>query len=373
MSVTEVASTYVRPGADRPRASDYSALLTRVRRAGLLDRRPIYYAIETAVNVALVVAGWTAFVLLGESWWQLLTAAYLAVVFTRIGFLGHDAGHQQVFRSGRANRWLGLVLGNLLIGLAFGWWVDKHRRHHANPNHEGLDPDISGEAIAFTDGQAGRRRGFGRLVARYQAYLFFPMLLLEAVALHVDGVRAISQAGYRQRGREAVLLALHVAGYLTAVIWVLSPLQAVVFVVVQQGLFGLYLGCAFAPNHKGMPLLPADGEPDFLRRQVLTARNVRGGRLVDFLLGGLNYQVEHHLFPSMPRPSLRRAQPIVQAYCVERGVPYLETTLVDSYRQALRHLHAVGRGGAAAVAAGTGTGTDVHRVDADRAGRHRWR
>jgi fatty acid desaturase len=92
-----------------------------------------------------------------------------------------------------------------------------------------------------------------------------------------------------------------------------------------------------------MPILAEDDETDFLRRQVLTSRNVRGNRLVDTLLGGLNYQIEHHLFPSMPRASLRRARPIVRAFCLGHGLPYAETGLFDSYRQALRHLHTVGR------------------------------
>jgi len=116
-----------------------------------------------------------------------------------------------------------------------------------------------------------------------------------------------------------------------------------VFIVVQQALFGLYLGCSFAPNHKGMPMLSADDESDFLRRQVLTARNVRGNWLVDFALGGLNYQIEHHLFPSMPRPNLRRAQPIIAQFCRQHGLSYSQTTLWRSYAQALHHLHQVGR------------------------------
>jgi fatty acid desaturase len=74
---------------------------------------------------------------------------------------------------------------------------------------------------------------------------------------------------------------------------------------------------------------------------VLTARNVRGGRVVDLLLGGLNYQVEHHLFPSMPRPNLRRVQPLVRAFCAEKDIRYVETGLLDSYRLVLRHMHEI--------------------------------
>ena len=110
--------------------------------------------------------------------------------------------------------------------------------------------------------------------------------------------------------------------------------------MVHQALFGVYLGLTFAPNHKGMP--HPDGTEDFLRKQVLTSRNVRGGWLVDTALGGLNHQIEHHLFPAMPTPNLRKAQPIVQAYCAEIGVPYEVTGLGDSYAQAFRHLHDVG-------------------------------
>jgi fatty acid desaturase len=174
--------------------------------------------------------------------------------------------------------------------------------------------------------------------------LFFPMLLLLAVDLRVSGVKALTRPGYRDRLPEALLFGLHIAVYLAATLLVLSPLKALAFVAVHQGLLGLYLGSVFAPNHKGMPILSKDDDSDFLRRQVLTARNVRGGRLIDLLLGGLNYQIEHHLFPNMPRPSLRRAQPVIRAYCLGHGLPYVETSLIDSYRQALHHLDTVGRG-----------------------------
>ena len=324
------------------RWSQYTQLSKQVKQAGLLDRRRGWYAAKIGVNLLLLAAGLVAFAMLGESWWQLLVAAYLAVVSTQLAFVGHDAGHRQLFRSRRANDLVGLAHANLLVGISFDWWVAKHNRHHSNPNHEDLDPDISITALAFTPDQASSKHGLIRMIARYQGWLFFPLLLLEAAHLHLASAKAIVQGRGRANAVEGLLLLVHVAAYLVALLVVLSPLQAVAFVLVQQGLFGLYLGCAFAPNHKGMPTLTRDDELDFLRRQVLTSRNVTGSRLVDWLLGGLNYQIEHHLFPNMPRPNLRRAQPLIRAFCRQHGLAYVEASMFGSYAEAVRHLHAVG-------------------------------
>ncbi len=326
-----------------PRGSDYAELLGQVKRAGLLGRRRWSYVWRITATATLLAAGWAAFVLIGDSWWQLAVAVFLAVMFTQVAFLGHDAGHRQIAASRRVSYILGILLGNLGIGLSYGWWVGKHSRHHAHPNTEGADPDISMRVLAFTPRQARASRGLSRQVFRYQAYLFFPLLLGEAFSVHVASIRALARRNAPGRPAEVALLAIHLAGYLAAVALVLSPVKAVMFVLVQQGLFGLYLGASFAPNHKGMPILDAADRTDFLRRQVLTSRNVRGGWLTDIALGGLNYQIEHHLFPSMPRPNLRRSQPLVREFCQHRGLPYCETSLLGSYAQALRHLAIVGR------------------------------
>jgi fatty acid desaturase len=337
-------STVAPASAPKGGWGEYTQLSRQIKQACLLDRRRGWYATRIGVNLALLAAGWVAFAVIGDSWWQLLVAAYLAVVFTQLAFVGHDAGHRQIFRSRRANDLVGLAHANLLVGVSFDWWVAKHNAHHTNPNHEDLDPDISITALAFTPDQARSKHGLVRLVARYQAWLFFPLLLLEAAHLHLASAKAIVQG--RDRGWantiQGLLLLTHTTTYLGAVLWVLSPLQALAFIVVHQGLFGLYLGCSFAPNHKGMPTLTDADQLDFLRRQVLTSRNVAGSRLVDFVLGGLNYQIEHHLFPNMPRPNLRRAQPLVRAFCHDHGLPYTEASLFDSYAEALRHLHNVG-------------------------------
>ncbi|HEV2242003.1 MAG TPA: fatty acid desaturase, partial [Streptosporangiaceae bacterium] len=143
------------PASPAPRrGSEYAELSRQVKEAGLLERRPGYYAWKIAVTVGLLAAGWAAFVVAGDSWWQLAVAVFLAVVFTQIGFLGHDAGHRQVFGTRRASYAAGILLGNLGIGLSYGWWVDKHNRHHAHPNTQDADPDIAVGALAFTSAQA---------------------------------------------------------------------------------------------------------------------------------------------------------------------------------------------------------------------------
>ncbi|OLF05769.1 delta fatty acid desaturase [Actinophytocola xinjiangensis] len=322
-------------------ANDYVELSRMMHRHGLLGRRYGYYGVKIGLNVLAFAGGWVAFVHLGDSWWQLFLAVFFAVMFGQLAFIGHDAGHKQIFRTGRANDVIGFWHGGM-VGLSYASWMEQHRQHHANPNHEDDDPDIHIPAIAFTTEQAEQRRGFFRWMAKYQAFLFFPLLLLEGFSLHVSSVQALLRRDLKARRVEICLLVAHFAGYLTAVFLVLSPLTGIVFILVHQCLWGVYMGCSFAPGHKGMPTIRAGHTLDFLRRQVLTTRNIRGGRIVDFTLGSLNYQVEHHLFPSMPRPNLRLAQPIVQAFCDRKGIEYSQCGWLRTYGYVLRHLHDVG-------------------------------
>ena len=157
--------------------------------------------------------------------------------------------------------------------------------------------------------------------------------------MHVTSADWLARRRDRPAAVEITMLVAHVAAYAVVVFAVLSPLRALAFIAVQQGLFGLYLGCSFAPNHKGMPMLPAGSSMPSAMRQVITARNVKSGRVVDLLLGGLNHQIEHHLFPTMCRPNLARAAPLVRAFCADAGLHYCETSLMSSYRVTLSRLY----------------------------------
>ncbi|MEV7995270.1 acyl-CoA desaturase [Streptomyces sp. NPDC086077] len=327
---------------DRRDGSDFSELSRRITAAGLLRRRPLYYTVRFGAVALALAGGIGAFLMVGNSWSQLIVAALLAVVFGQLGLAAHDLAHRQVFSRRRASEAGGLLVADLLLGMSYGWWMNKHTRHHANPNHEGKDPDVSPDILVWSRRQARAAKGLPRFVGKHQAALFFPLLTLEGLNLSFSSFKALRNPSMKRPVLEGALLVVHFVLYFGALFTVLSPAKALAFIAVHQGLFGIYLGSVFAPNHKGMPMIEEGTRLDFLRRQVLTSRNVRGGALVDALMGGLNYQIEHHLFPSMPTPALGRAQIITERYCAELGIPYHQTGLLASHREALRHLRSVG-------------------------------
>jgi fatty acid desaturase len=325
--------------------SEYAELSRRIQASGLLERCYAYYWFKIIGLALAFVAICVVLAFLGDSWYQLVVAAALAIVLAQFGFLGHDAAHRQIFASHHWNEWTARVVSGLFIGMSYRWWMSKHNRHHLNPNKEGADPDLDPGAFAFTPSAVQSRRGLGRRLARWQGYFFFPLLLLEGLALHVTSIQTIMRREpMKHRWCEAAFIGVRLGGYLIVLLVVLPPSKAAAFFGVQMGLFGLLLGGAFAPNHIGMPIVPHNEKIDFLRRQVLMSRNVRGGWATNFALGGLNYQIEHHLFPSMPRPNLRGAQPIVRDFCTSHRVTYTETSLLGAYRIVVRYLNQVGLG-----------------------------
>jgi fatty acid desaturase len=305
----------------------------------MLDPRPGYFVAKIGSTVLLLVAGWAVFARVGDSWWQLAVAALLAFGYTQLGFVGHDIGHRQVARTRAIQDLLGWSVGNLLLGFSYGWWVRHHNKHHSYPNHLERDSDITRRRVIFIPEQGPTRKGKAKqFIVRHQHVLFYPLVTTEGLGLRIASFKAVRNRELRRNSLEAALIGIHLIGYLAAVAFVLSPVKALVFVLVHQGLFGLYIGSVFAPNHKGMPIQRPDQQWDWLTRQVVTSRNLRSSHLTDFVYGGLNYQIEHHLFPTMPRKNLRHARPIVMRYCQQHGLRYHEVSVRQSFVEIVGHL-----------------------------------
>ena len=191
---------------------------------------------------------------------MLLLALPLGILTTRAAFFGHDAGHQQIASSRKLHDWVGMVHGNLLLGMSYGWWNDKHNRHHANPNHTDKDPDVGEGILVWTLEQAEGRTGLHGWLTRNQARIFFPLLTLEGFNLKVSSIRFLLGRPRREARLELGLMAAHLVLYFTALFLIMSPGQAVLFALIHHMIFGLHLGSVFAPNHKGMEMPDGDDQ-----------------------------------------------------------------------------------------------------------------
>jgi fatty acid desaturase len=348
------AAQHIRPAARA--VTDYSTVLKRVQAAGLMQRRAGFYIVKISALLLVLIGAAAGFVMLGEHWGQVIVAALVALTVTQFMFLSHDAAHRQVFGSSKANEWTALLLGTGVGGVSLGWWNNKHTRHHQAPNQIGKDPDIDSAVLRFYDTDMPPRSRLAGWVYSRQGWWFYPVLILEALNLHIQSlVTVATRRGLKHRWVEGLLLTIRLGVYPAALFVFLPWGLATAFLGVQLAITGLYLGSAFAASHIGMPVVPKNSKIDFFRRQVLMSRNVSGGRAASFAMGGLNYQIEHHLFPAMPTPNLRLARPIVQSFCAEHSIDYHEVPIHRAWATVAAHLNRVGLKAALAVNCPTAT------------------
>ena len=329
-------SLATRPG----RAGDYAHLKHLAKQDGLFDRQLRYYSYKILFNLSLLSLSIIFLVLIDDFRVQVLNAIFLAFVLVQISFIGHDVAHQQVFKSSRNNEFLGLIV-SLIFGSSRTWWIEKHNQHHSNPNDLDSDPDTDIPLLAFSASQALQKQGVLRLVTRYQAFLFYLILSLEGFGLRLASVLYMLRHDIKYPRLEPLILIAHFAIYVGAIFYLLGAWNGTLFILINQLVIGFYTGNVFAPNHKGMPQLEGQRKLDFLIRQVVTSRNIKSGFLNDFMFGGLNYQIEHHLFPTMPRNRLKEAKKIVEPFCRSHSIPYREESVLEAQKAILRFLHAV--------------------------------
>lgn len=344
MSVAASLLHEEQPPSSAPARNEYAELKRLVERNGLLRPRPGYYIGKIVANAIVLVLGLVGLRLagLGAGWW-LADVILLSFAFVQVALLGHDVAHFQFLRAGKLNTTLGLILGNLLVGVSRAWWNDNHSAHHARPNDVGSDPNVNILFLACSPEQGRSRPRWVQWVVRHQVALLIPIFALEFFSMHQQ---SLDYAIRRRPGcarAELWLIIAHYAAYFCILVIALGLPGALAFALVHHALTGVYMAMIFAPNHKGMPLASPRAAGGFLREQVLTSRNVHGNWFVDLAFGGLNYQIEHHLFPSMPRNNLSRVRPTVRAYCESLGVAYCETSLSASWREIVGHFGGVSR------------------------------
>ena len=339
--VHQSAPTVTVPPHINPQAS-YATLKKQIKEKGLLEKQPAYVIRRAIINFVMFAVSITLLFATDLMWVQVLNALFLAFIFVQFGFIAHDVGHRQAFRHPNMNNSFGLIHAPLMLGMSFGWWMDKHNEHHSHPNVQDMDPDIAFPFIAFTEQDALEKRGFFRWMVKQQAYLFPFLVMFESFSLRFGSIEFLIKREWKYRLLETVLMILHFVWFFSLIFAALPVGTAILFIVIQQASFGLYLASVFAPNHKGMLIVDENMKLDFMLKQILTARNVESHWITDYWYGGLNFQIEHHLFPTMAENKLREAQKIIRLFCAEHRIPYYETSVAGSYVEIMQYLHQIG-------------------------------
>jgi len=357
----------------------YRDLRAKMVMMGLFKSNKLFYAYKCISNMCLwgLAVGMVAYS--DNVFVNIAAALLMGLFFQQCGWLAHDFLHHQVFKQRKYGDLAGYYWGNLMQGYSVQWWKNKHNGHHAVPNLHSTsavsqdgDPDIDTmPALAWSLKQAqsyrelsgdGKDSATTKFLIRNQAIFYFPILLLARLSWLNESFKiayglgaATENAKMEMEIKGLQYPFLEKAGIALHYVWVLafvsgfgrfSPLYGFMLFMIMTCSCGLLLALVFGLGHNGMATYDAETRPDFWKLQVTTTRNVTGGHgipqaFVDWFCGGLQYQVDHHLFPTLPRHSLKKAHALVASFCKEWGVKYHEADMVDGTMEVLQHLKSV--------------------------------
>ncbi len=321
---------------------DYIELKKQVEVNGLLKHTPYYYLLNLSANFLLLILCFVLVFNLDNWYATILMSVPVAFISIQFGYLGHDAGHNSISKNRRLNYFIGQFCHSFILGISFSYWEYRHNSHHANPNHEYLDPDIGDPTpLSFTETQAKKREGISRLITRYQPFILVPAFTILFSVIKLESIKYLFKN--RKGAVDIMLMLAKVTFFLLIASYFVGVLKALVFYLLVNILTNFYFSFAFFPNHMGLPILKGDENLSFLEEQVITSRDIRGGKFFDVVFGGLNYQIEHHLFPNISRKNLSKIKAIVKPFCIKKSILYKDETLAHAWKEILIYLNKVGK------------------------------
>ncbi|NEO32373.1 MAG: acyl-CoA desaturase [Symploca sp. SIO3C6] len=317
----------------------YSDLKGFVEQAGCFDSQIDFYTYRLIMLVGFLVLNILVLLFCDIFLLQIFNSICLAFVFVQISLLAHDIVHRQAWK----NIVIDIIIANLFLGISCSWWHNKHnKKHHRHTNQLGLDADIEAPFLAFSKEQVSEKKGFEKFIIRYQAYYVFLLFIPIPLYMTLESINFLMSHKVKYKLLEIISIIIHFSAFfLFLFISHMSISQILIFFAISKGLFGLYLGSIFIVNHTGMPVLCKSDKVDYFLSQIITARNVKSHLLIDFIMGGLNAQIEHHLFPQIARYNLKQARNIVRDFCENYNIPYHETGLWQAFKETLTYLNTI--------------------------------
>ena len=321
---------------------EYIRLKQTIESVGILDRSYFYYCRLVLMDLILFSGSILGVYFVNNFWPVLFFSCLFGFSAVRMGGLMHDAGHQAIFKSERNNDIVGYFFGTLAV-IAFAGWKMSHNAHHANPNQEDSDPNVELVLLSFNIDRYNAKTGLAKHLRRFQHFFYYPLIFMVGFGMRIADIFYFKQYFKLQKLWQLELFLLAFFGLYFLPFFIFSTSKALIFVLISNIVTGIYFSTIFAPNHKGM-YEPKKGEKlSFIKHQIITTRNIFPNPSTDYIFMGLNYQIEHHLFPMCPRNKLKFITPYVDEICEGQNLEFTRVSFWDSNKIILSSLRDVVR------------------------------
>jgi len=303
----------------------FNELKTQVREAGLLERVPVRGSIEMiAAILSMLIALSTA-----PIWNPILLGLFLTLIMTRAVFISHDILHTQYFKNKSLSLKLSYPFSALMISNSSSWWDFKHNiNHHTYCNIIEKDEDIRALDGAFTH----NAKGNSPFLKKHKHTIFWGAQFFMFPAFIAQSYNFVIK---RKLWGEFVLMLLHWPLIWGTLIYQIGAMNTLIVALTVNFTLSPWLSFGFITNHLGCETFNEEEAKEFswMELQMRGSRSLTGGKIVHWFYGGLNTQIEHHLFPKAPRFNLLKIQQMTKEFAQKYDIPYFETTPIMAYVQ----------------------------------------
>jgi len=274
---------------------------------------------------------------------QILVLFLVAFSSVQAGFIAHEAGHGAITKNAWLAKAIGQFFDTFIAGLSFSHFQYIHASHHLHTNERAKDLDMQSEVASLYPEAVGEKHTWlERFITRYQGYVLWPLISLQGFTIKLDGIKMVLR-NPRDTRADQLFLVLHLLLWFGLPAYILGLPIALVNYFVMTWFIGPYIAGVFLINHIGMHVVAPDEKLPLFTQQLITTRNAGTTKMEDFVLGGLNNHIEHHMFPTIASYNLRRARFITRQFCAEHGLPYHEVSYFTAVAEVYRHLQKMAR------------------------------
>jgi delta8-fatty-acid desaturase len=337
----------------------YRLLGERIKAENLYQCNYVEYLIDFARWTALFA---TSMYLLHKGWYA-TSATFLGLFWHQLVFSAHDAGHMGITHNFHVDTVIGILLADFMGGLSLGWWKRNHNVHHIVTNSPEHDPDIQHIpffAVSHRFLDSLRSTYYDRVMTydivaksavRLQHYLYYIVLLFGRFNLYRLSWEYLLGGQAPRKGPAWWHTYLELAGQAFFWTWfgygilyssIPTARDRILFVLISH-MVTMPVHVQITLSHFAMSTADLGVHESFPQKMLRTTMDVDCPQWLDFLHGGLQFQVIHHLYPRIPRHNLRRTQKLVQVYCDEVKIPYALYGFVDGNKQVIGRLAEVAR------------------------------